>query len=231
MRTLVLWDIDGTLMRGDATVGQIFIQALREVYRLPEAVKRIQYGGKTDPQIVLQTLALHDIDEATALQHLPHFSDRYHQLLEAARHNLRRALMVLPGVEAVLVQLQKQGAIQTVLTGNIAPVAALKLRATGLDRYIDIQLGAYGSDHHDRTKLVPIARKRAIERYGEELSVTVVGDTPADIACSRAGDAHTVAVATGTFSTIELAEHRPDVLLSDLRDHNVVVKAILNNEH
>jgi phosphoglycolate phosphatase-like HAD superfamily hydrolase len=46
----------------------------------------------------------------------------------------------------------------------------------------------------------------------------VIGDTPLDIACARAADAWVVAVATGSFSTADLAPHQPDLLLPDLTD-------------
>ena len=228
MRALLLWDIDGTLMRGDGALIRRFRQALREVYALPDAIKRIDYGGKTDGQIVLETLALHDIDEATALEHLPRFSVRYHQLMDEIAHELHQNLRMLPGVEQVLAQLQAHGAIQTLLTGNMEPVAALKLRALNLDAYFDLPIGAYGSDDHDRTKLVPIARRKAAKRYAEQIEqAVVIGDTPRDIACGRAGDARVVAVATGMYSVEQLQAHAPDVVLADLSDTAAAVAAIL----
>ena len=45
------------------------------------------------------------------------------------------------------------------LTGNVAMGAQLKLESFGIWHYF--QLGAYGSDHHDRNTLVPIAQQRA----------------------------------------------------------------------
>ncbi|HEX6292137.1 MAG TPA: HAD family hydrolase [Herpetosiphonaceae bacterium] len=231
MRTLLLWDIDGTLMRGDTAVLQRFIQALREVYALPAVVRRIDYGGKTDGQIVLETLALHDIDETIAFEHLPRFRDRYYQLMDEIAHELHRSLRLLPGVVPVLEQLRERGAIQTLLTGNMEPVAAMKLRALGLEQYFDLAIGAYGSDHHDRNKLVPIARRKAAERHADRIGATVViGDTPRDIACGRAGDARVVAVATGRFSGAQLEAHAPDALLTDLSDTDAAVEAILGKQ-
>lgn len=228
MQKLLLWDIDGTLLRGNSTVMQRFTQALREVYTLPAEIKRIEYGGKTDGQIVLETLALHDIDEGHALEHLPRFSARYHQLMKEVAHELHHSLRLLPGVIPVLEHLKARGVIQTLLTGNMEPVAAIKLRALGLDHYFDLTIGAYGSDHHDRTKLVPIARRKAAERYAEPIDTAVViGDTPRDIACGRAGHARVVAVATGMFSIAELQEHQPDVILPDLSDTKMAIAAIL----
>lgn len=228
MRSLVLWDIDGTLLRGNARVIQLFNQALRDVYQLPETIKRIEYGGKTDGQIVLETLALHEIDEMRALEHLPRFNARYHVLVDAIAHELHNSLYMLPGVIPVLEALQARGVIQTLLTGNLEPIAALKLGALGLDRFFDLTIGAYGSDDRDRTKLVPVARRKAAARFGEAIGeAVVVGDTPRDIACGKAGQARTVAVATGSFDQVVLQAHMPDAVLPDLSDTAASVAAIL----
>jgi phosphoglycolate phosphatase-like HAD superfamily hydrolase len=226
---LVLWDIDGTLVRGNGLIASYFLRALGEVYNIAEP-QRISYGGKTDQQIVAETLALHGISDADALAAFDRWSTHYHGLLTAALHELPQALRVLPGVQAVLEQLQQRGVPQSLLTGNIAPVAAIKLEATGLARFVDMEIGAYGSDHRDRNALVPIARRKAEARYGPIDRVVVVGDTPLDIACARAGNARAVAVATGHVPLEALAEHRPDALLPDLSNTGAVIAAILNNE-
>lgn len=228
MRPLILWDIDGTLMRGNGDGMRLFLQALREVYELPEAIKRIEYGGKTDGQIVLETLALHDIAETDALERLPRFSARYHELVTAIADQLHTGLRLLPGVVAVLERLQARGAIQTLLTGNLEPVAALKLRALNLDQYFDLPIGAYGPDHRDRTELVPIARRKAAARYADVGAPIVIGDTPRDIACGKAGNARTIAVATGVFSVETLESYAPDVVLADLSDTDAAVRTIMD---
>lgn len=227
MPRLILWDIDGTLMRGNGDIPHQFLQAMREVYGLPDEIKRVDYGGKTDGQIVLETLALHEVDEAAAHSGMPQFSARYHALVDEIAHELHRSLRVLPGVIPVLQRLREHGALQTLLTGNLAPVAALKLRALDLDGYFDLEIGAYGSDHHVRTELVPIARRKAAARYADVGDVVVIGDTLRDIACGKAGAARTVAVATGNVSAAELAAHAPDALLRDLSDTDAAVAAIL----
>lgn len=228
MPPLLLWDIDGTLMRGNGTVVRLFTQALREIYDLPAEIKRIDYGGKTDGQIALETLALHEIDEQRALAELPRFSSRYHELMTAVAHELHESLRLLPGVVPVLEALEQRGAIQTLLTGNMEPVAEIKLRALRLERYFDISIGAYGSDDRDRTRLVPIAARKAAARYGASVGLAVViGDTPRDIACGKAGNARTVAVATGSFSVDDLTAYQPDAVLPDLSDTAATIRAIL----
>lgn len=226
---LVLWDIDGTLVHSNGAFIRYVHQALRDVYDIAEPA-RIGYGGKTDQQIVIETLALHTIDEEQALAAFTQFSQRYYELIEQAAADLPQTLLVLPGVRQVLERLQHMNVPQSLLTGNIAPVAAIKLKAVDLVRFVDLEIGAYGSDHRDRNELVPIARRKAQARYGKIDRVVVIGDTPRDIACARAGSARAVAVATGSTRLEDLAVHKPDALLHDLSDIDAAVAAILNTD-
>jgi phosphoglycolate phosphatase len=227
MRTLVLWDIDGTLLVGSRAATVAFNNALREIYELQEEPARIDYGGKTDHQIALEVLALHQIEEAVVQERLARFQEHYIGLLGHAFDDLRLGVRLLPGVTDVLDAIQQRGAIQSTLTGNFRATAELKLRAAGLDHRLLLDIGAFGSDHHDRDELVPIALRKAEARFGPIDRTVVVGDTPRDIACGKAGGAWTVAVATGHWSGALLEQHRPDVLLPDLADTAAAVVAIM----
>ena len=91
--------------------------------------------------------------------------------------------------------------IQSLLTGNIQTNAAVKVSAFGLDRWLDIEVGAYGSDPHEhRSDLVAVARERAAAKYGEPTGAVLVGDTPLDVRAAHEAGARAVAVATG-FAT------------------------------
>jgi phosphoglycolate phosphatase-like HAD superfamily hydrolase len=230
--TVILWDIDGTLVRtnGGRVAVTAFLRALREVANLEsETPYPKDAGGKTDEQIALEVLVAAELAEETALGMLPAFREGYLRHLEAARERLVPDLRVLPGVESVLASLQERGVTQSLLTGNLEPIARLKLGCAGLERYVDFELGAFGSDHRDRTCLVPITRQRLRARLGaDDLDIVVVGDTPRDIACARAGGARAVAVATGGFSRDALGAHSPDAVLEDLHDTETVIATLLN---
>jgi phosphoglycolate phosphatase-like HAD superfamily hydrolase len=117
-----------------------------------------------------------------------------------------------------------------VLTGNMQKVAAMKLRLTNLLHYVDLDTGAYGSDHHQRVQLPNFALTRANQRFQPALNgsdIIIIGDTPNDIACGKAHGARTVAVATGPFSVADLTAHQPDAVLADLSDLDAALTAIL----
>ena len=115
------------------------------------------------------------------------------------------------------------------LTGNIRPLAALKLRLAGLGDHLDLDVGAYGDVHEVRAELVTVARHAARQAYGTDFpgsSTVLVGDTPLDVEAALAAGARAVAVATGSYSAAELAAAGAHVVLPDLTDTALVLAAI-----
>ena len=230
MERLLLWDIDGTLIRGGGAVSEAYRKALRAVYRLEGDLATIVYAGKTDGEIALETLARHGLAEEEVLCLLDSFRAAYVAELEAVRGRIAAELRVLPGVPAMLERLAGLAVHQTLLTGNFEPAARIKLSCGRLDHHFDFRIGAFGSDHRDRNCLVPVALEKAqrVHRARFSLSqVVVIGDTPRDIACARAAGVRVVTVATGTVTAAELAEHRPDALLQSLEDTEATLEAVL----
>jgi len=228
MHKLILWDIDGTLLYSGGVAGEAMRAAMTIVYGSPSDNERRAYAGKTDQQIILETFP--DRSPAELLSRLDEFTTTYLGMLAAQADAFRSRGHVMAGVVAVLQRLHEAGPVQSLLTGNLAPVARLKLDLMSIAGFFDFEAGAYGSDSPRRTDLAPIAAARAARRYGREFSgadVVVVGDTPHDIACARAAGARAVAVATGPFGMAELAAHSPDAALADLSDTEAVLAAIL----
>jgi len=179
-------------------------------------------SGKTDPSIALEIMAFAGLDEKDAGRHLAPVLDRLETELAAAAPSIRMNGRVLPGVRRVLAGLHgRAGVIQTVLTGNTARNAAVKLRAFGLEQWLDLRVAAFGSDRHDREELVPLAVERARRVRGLSFrpqEVWVVGDTPRDLACARAAGANCLLVATGRSSRAQLQEAGGDHVMGDLTD-------------
>ena len=120
--------------------------------------------------------------------------------------------------------------VQSVLTGNVRPMAEMKLSALGLDGHLDLESGAYGESHEVRAELVHLARDKAARRYGTDFSgaaTVLVGDTPLDVAAALQTGARVVAVATGGTTAAALAESGAHTVLPDLTDTPAVLSAIL----
>ena len=119
--------------------------------------------------------------------------------------------------------------LQSVLTGNTRPSAEIKLRAFDLDRYLDFDIGAYGTDDDTRANLVNVARQRAEKAHGVNFdadATVLIGDTPNDVAAARDSGARIIAVATGKDSAADLAAAGADTVLADLTDTTAVLAAI-----
>jgi phosphoglycolate phosphatase len=214
---LVLWDIDGTLIRAGDIGADIFDRAIElAIGTVPEA--RVAMGGKTDPQIVREYLELMEVADIDG--RLPLILGHLEQEMAGGAELVATGGHALPGVPEVLARMaETPGVRQSVLTGNIAPNAVVKLAAFGLDRWLDLEVGAYGSDHADRNRLVPIALERVRRLRGDVIGadqVWVVGDTANDLACARAGGARCLLVGTGRVDMAELAALGPDAMLPDL---------------
>lgn len=227
---LVLWDVDGTLLRTNGVAQRAFDVAAEHVLGRPVGAHEVRMSGKTDPLIALEILAFAGLDHNEAARLVPDVLARLEAELAGARDLVREQGHVLPGVADVLADLHDDAdVVQSVLTGNTAANAALKLQAFDLDRWIDVEVGAFGSDRHDRDDLVPVAMERVARLRGRSLGpedVWVVGDTPRDLACARAGGARCLLVATGQFGVDELRELGPDALFDDLTDTGAVTRVL-----
>jgi phosphoglycolate phosphatase-like HAD superfamily hydrolase len=119
--------------------------------------------------------------------------------------------------------------VQSVLTGNTRPSAEIKLKAFGLDRFIDFDIGAYGTDDDTRANLVDIARSRSATTHATAFdgpATVLIGDTPNDVAAALASGARIIAVASGKDSASALADAGATTVLADLSDTTAVLDAI-----
>ncbi|MDF1505022.1 HAD family hydrolase [Roseisolibacter sp. H3M3-2] len=225
---LVLFDIDGTLLKGNGAARRAFEGSLRDAFAM-EPDPRVHYDGKTDPQIARELLRLAGHDDAAIDARLPEVIDGYLARLRREVAVGERHFTTLPGVDALLDALQpRRDVVLGLLTGNVESGAAIKLRCAGLD-WDRFRVNAFGSDHEDRPELPRVARRRARELTGHDFdgdAIVVVGDTPADIACARSVRARTVGVATGRYPADELAGHGATATFADLTDTDAVVAAI-----
>ena len=228
-RTLVLFDIDGTILLTAGAGRRAITAALTEAVGSADAFSRIRFDGKTDPQIVRELLAAAGQHAEPAEADVQALCDRYVTLLEAELRDAHSTTTLMPGVAALLERLEAdERVVLGLLTGNLARGAALKLRAAGLDP-ARFTVGAYGSDSGHRPALPPIAAERAAPHFGRVphgAEVVIIGDTPADIACGSSIEARAVAVATGMYTVAELAACRPHAVFADLSDTDAVLAAI-----
>ena len=160
MGRLILWDIDGTLIRGGGVGSQALKRAACEVAALAD-IPRVDPHGKTDPQILREMFQAAQVDPERIDGFVADATIGMERALAELEHELRAKASILPGVVEVLKRIDALADVrQTLLTGNIAANAAIKVAAFGLTEFFDAEVGAYGTDHEDRLELVPIALDR-----------------------------------------------------------------------
>ena len=221
---LLLFDIDGTLIHSGGAGIEALKVVLKERFGIDDDLAGIEIAGMTDSGIVISILNKHKIPATP--ENVASFLDSYVHFLSLELP--RRQGRLLPGVLELLEKLQsRKHVVLALLTGNVSRGAQLKLEHYGVWHFFEF--GAFADDHHDRNQLGQFARARAKEKHGREFSaaeIDVIGDTPRDIACGKAIGARTIAVATGTWTREQLAEHDPDFLIEDLSDVNRIIDTL-----
>lgn len=227
MRTLVLWDIDLTLLDLRPVRGTWFRDAVREVTGRELGVAP-PMAGRTDRWIVREMLAAVDVEPSDELiERLFTVAARY---ADAGRQRIADLGVVLPGVPDLLREIAAMDDVaQTLVTGNVRPIAGFKVGAFGLDKYLDLEIGGYGGSSEQRPVLVADALAGARRRYGVRFAgqdVVVVGDTPHDVDAALAHGARAVGVATGSYPEDTLLAAGAHAVLPDLADTTRALAAI-----
>ena len=229
---LVLWDVDHTLLDAGGAGVALLRQAFTELFGCPFPATP-PMAGRTDRAIELEILTRAGLADPAA--QLPAFQRLAAGLAPEFGELVRSGGRVLPGAAEALAAVAaladgSTGPVQSVLTGNLRAIARVKLAALGLDRFLDLQVGAYGDDHEVRADLVPLARASAAAAYRADFggdATVLIGDTPLDVEAARLTGARSVGVASGGFTVAELAAAGADVVLPSLADTPAVLAAVL----
>jgi phosphoglycolate phosphatase-like HAD superfamily hydrolase len=216
---LVLFDIDGTLIRTAGAGVKAFERTFATEFGIPSATRGISFAGRTDPSLVRHCFRLHQINPSP--QNIQRFFGAYVFLLQHLLEQNQgaacdgvvefiRALEALPSPPLI-----------GLLTGNIRLGAEIKLRYYRLWHFF--QMGAFGDDDEDRNRLAGIAQQRGRALLGSRLrgdDILVVGDTPLDVECANSIQARVLAVGTGGYSCEELRACAPTWVAKTLQEVN-----------
>jgi phosphoglycolate phosphatase len=229
---ILLWDIDGTLIRSVRTGGykEYTIPVLEEIFGTAGRLENMRVAGMTDLQIIAEALGDEGFTHEDVFQRIHHLSQRLTEEARKVAGNGVSFFEVLPGVSETLRALEQEPRYKsTLLTGNIESMAYFKMELVGLEKYFSLP-GAFGGESHNRRDLPELAANRIRNVLQLELppeQFIVIGDTPNDIDCARHFGACAVAVGTGRFyATEEILRCEPDKFLPDLSDVNLVLRTL-----
>ncbi|KXU34704.1 hypothetical protein AXK11_07620 [Cephaloticoccus primus] len=226
MDTLLLWDIDGTIIAGRGAGVRAMERGFQKAFGQDCDLGVVDWAGRTDKWITRAVLEHFKIEPSEA--NIARYLDAYLEVLD--EELTRGPGELLPGVIGLLDTFHANPRVaQGLLTGNLRAGAQLKLAR--YDAWHYFSFGAFADDSALRNELGPHALRRAQAANGGRAFAPercfIIGDTPRDIECARVIGAQAIAVATGTFTLAELASHSPTLALADLSDPSEFLQTIL----
>lgn len=224
MGRLVLWDIDHTLISTGGVGREFSAAAFERVLGLPMK-EQAKIDGITEAVIFRETAKLHGL--TTDRDDFERFAAALAEEHLRRAGELRERGHALPGAAAVLNALDAAGMRQVVVSGNVRAVSEIKLGVFGLDTHIDWESGAYGEDADLRPELVRLALERAAVPAADAV---LLGDTPADVEGGHENGVRVIAVTSGGSDEAVLREAGAEVVLSDLRDTELLVKLVRGDD-
>ncbi len=225
---LVLFDIDGTLLKVGSVNRRVLADALFAVYGTEGSTGTHDFSGKVDGAIIYEVLENAGLGREEIAAQFDRARETYVELFR--QRTTPADVTLLQGVRELLDKLSGHPDVHLgLLTGNFEASGRHKLKLPGINDYF--AFGAFADDSLLRTDLPPIALERAERLTGTTFrpeDTIVVGDTVHDIRCARAIDARSLAVATGNFSMRELAALKPEALFENFAATGNVIAEILN---
>ena len=229
---ILLWDIDGTLIRSARAGGykEYTVPVLEEIFGTAGRLAEMQVSGMTDLQIVFEALSDEGFSQDDILARAEILVSRLTEEARRVTGNGAKFFELLPGVRETFEALARHPRYQSALvTGNIKPMAQLKMELVGLSEFFTLP-GAFGDESHNRRDLPARAAERIRKHLQLDLApeqFIVIGDTPNDIDCARHFGARAVAVGTGRmYLREEIIALNPDAFLPDLSDVDLVIKTL-----
>lgn len=215
MIELVLFDIDGTLVRTGGAGVEAFRRVFATEFGATDGFEKLKFAGRTDTSLVREFFDVHRIPMTE--DNTQRFFEHYVFLLDyILSEGTPRHCEGVTGFIEALRDLPAPPRL-ALLTGNIRLGAEIKLRHCGL--WGIFEMGAFAEDGEDRNHIAAAARERGSRVLGKALrgdEILVIGDTPHDIRCGRYIGAKVLAVATGGASLEELRAHQPDWAVENL---------------
>lgn len=221
---ILLFDIDGTLVRTGGAGKVAMEAALCEVFGIALAMEEVPYSGRTDLAIGRDLLIAHGIEPTSANQEK--LREGYlNRLPTALTKHVGEVCLGIP--ELIDILRLRDDVLLGLLTGNVRRGAEKKLGHYGL--WTHFACGGFGDDCYDRNDVARAAVHAVKSHRGHEVNpndIWVIGDTPLDVSCARAVGAKVVAVATGWHSIEELHKTGADLVLKNLADTAGVLRAL-----
>jgi phosphoglycolate phosphatase len=215
-RALVLFDIDGTLLRrAGPHHREALVQGIRRVTGLDSTTEGIPVQGMLDPDILTIMMRNAGVPRAEIRAVLPEVqgaAERYYLRVCPPLHEKH-----CPAALPVLEKLTRRGILLGLVTGNLTRIGWRKLERAGLRE--PFRFGAFGEMAKTRGGLAKLAVAEARKQgwIDRAALVSLIGDAPQDIIAARQAGIQSISVQTGITPVAELQAEHPDISLRNLR--------------
>lgn len=221
---LVLFDIDGTLLRSEGAGLSSIELAGRGLFGPGFTTQGVDAAGGLDPVLMAEILRVNAVE--VTLDTIGALRSAYAVRLEE-RLSAPGVVEALPGAAALVDRVAHAASLTAgVLTGNYEETGRLKLDASGIGSDV-FEVCVWG----DASPECPVAGKPIREHLAEAAlveyharferaiageSVVVIGDTTRDIDCARSVGARSIGVLTGRATRDSLHQAGADLVVDDL---------------
>ncbi len=217
MMKLVLFDVDGTLLRSEFAHRKVYHNMFREVYGIDARIEEIYSSGKTTQLIVEEILEKHGLGRKIAKQKINE------AILHMANGIKSKKIIILPGVKQVLQELSKNKNIKLgVVSGSAKKITEATLKKSKLLHYFKIR--SFGDNLENRKQIIENAKRKVKTR-----EVVLIGDSIYDVKVAKEMHAKIIAVSTGPETTYaQLKKLKPDFVFKNMSNYKLVTKAIIS---
>ena len=224
----VLFDIDGTILNCHGAGRLSLIKATKEIFGTTGLMDNVNFQGKTDPQILHESLINIGISEKEISDNMTQLMKTYFKYLR--KNIIEHKVTLLPGIVEILNKLTENKSVMPgLLTGNFKESAKIKLSKYDLNNYF--LFGVFGSDTPARNDMPQIAKNRIKKRFLVDIDykdMIIIGDTVHDINCAKNAGAISISVGTGWTEKGILLENNPDYFFEDMSNTDQIADIILN---
>ena len=221
---LVLFDIDGTLMRGAGKQHkQALLDGIRTVTGVSADFDGVDTAGRLDRDLIIALLRAKGYSQRRADKALQRVMMECQSTYTSTVCAVDFSPFVCAGIRDFVTEVKRRGGVLGLVTGNLTQIGWRKVELAGLREYFSV--GAFAEDGRTRARLARVAANRAKKQrlVTAGCRITLIGDHANDVAAAKANGYRSIAVATGVTPLDQLQAEHPDYLVPNLTELSVDV--------
>jgi len=219
MKTLVFFDINGTIIKRDSRTDVPFSQAVDEFFNIENGMDGVDTTARSDKDVLMEVLNNFNIPFSDNLW--KGFLNKYEKKLK----EFEKTDVWRENADAVgfIKKLYEKGHQLSLISGELSIGAKYKLEKIDVWKYFPT--GGFGEDGLRRFDIADVALKKALAHSDfKPERILVIGDTVLDIQTARHLGAEVISITTGSHSRKRLESESPDFIVdrfSDLSDSDI----------